>query len=87
MREKWLHKWPKINSTTILMGTGIYCIGCGKDRGVISAMIDPDNIPSKRPEWPFEEKNCPICELEDKVMGGPEDKLTARLVALREKNV
>lgn len=62
-RTKWLNGWPRIDNRFVLMGTGIYCAGCGKDHGVITvAFPDGYKSPEKDPDWPFPAESCPVCE-------------------------
>jgi hypothetical protein len=55
--------------TEVLIGTGVWCVGCGKDHGIITVGISEgyehwvENRPY--PDWPFDEANCPVCHLRD----------------------
>jgi hypothetical protein len=83
-RESWLNGWHRDGDS--ILG---HCVGCGKYMGAAIGMRD--DYPEKGPEWPFDVETCPVCELRDKVselrwkLESPEDKLTARLAALRER--
>ena len=64
----WLHGWPRISVTVVLMGTGLHCIGCGKCHGITPVAYRGETpFPDKTPEWPFKEGACPICNLEKQV--------------------
>lgn len=40
------------------------CAGCGADRGVGTFVIPDGYVPPDRdPDWPFNEDDCPVCEL------------------------
>jgi len=91
---KWLKGWPRIGFDSVLIGTGVFCAGCGKYGGTTCVGIDKDWVPpTEWPDWPFKQEDCPICELESKVMElrdkleSKEDKLTARLLALKNRSV
>ena len=88
MAEEWLNGWHR-NGTSVLVGTGVHCAGCGKFHGITCVAFSADwEPPEKLPDWPFNKDTCPVCELEKKTppfTEGPEDKLTARLLALRNK--
>lgn len=48
------------------MGTGVYCVGCGKFRGITTVSIESDwQPPEQEPDYPFDEVGCPICALVD----------------------
>ena len=84
MKEKWLNGWYR-QGTTVLMGAGVFCAGCGECQGITCVAIDPDQEPPKKhPEWPFDKEDCPICKMKFDERG-PQDKLTERLVALKNK--
>jgi hypothetical protein len=59
----WLHGWPLLEGgLSVLMGTGVYCAGCGRWWGVTTVAIDEDWTPPDRtPEWPFPQDDCPVC--------------------------
>lgn len=67
-RETWLHGWPRMG-TEVLIGSGVWCVGCGKDFGVTCVGIEEgyeswvENRPY--PDWPFDEENCPVCYLRE----------------------
>jgi len=62
-REHWLNGWPRIG-TSVLIGTGVHCVGCGVFHGVTCVAFEEDwQPPEKMPDWPFEQDSCPICEL------------------------
>lgn len=85
-REDWLNGWQR-NGDTVLLGTMVCCAGCGKEHGLTCVAFSDDwKLPEKDPAWPFERESCPICALQARVWAqAPEDKLTARLKALREQ--
>lgn len=63
--EKWLNGWYR-NGNAVLMGTGVYCAGCGEFLGTTCVVITESDITLETPDWPF--KNCcPICELRYKI--------------------
>jgi hypothetical protein len=86
-REDWLNGWPRMGETAVLMGTCVQCVGCGKYHGITTVAFDEHTkFPDREPAWPFEEAACPVCALQARVWAqAPEDKLTARLKALREQ--
>jgi hypothetical protein len=69
------------------------CVGCGRNLGVICFALSGEPLPE--PDWPFAIEGCPLCvlrtlleETRDQLLDLQEDKsdrLTARLLALREK--
>lgn len=74
-RETWLHGWPR-GRTDVLIGTGVYCVGCGKDHGITTVAFPEwwehwrENRPY--PDWPFDPESCPICYLENQQFGHTE---------------
>lgn len=83
--EDWLHGWPRIGETGVLIGTQVRCVGCGKDCGTTAVALEAGvTFPEREPEWPFDEAGCPVCALKSRIwQQSPEDKLTARMLALR----
>lgn len=67
-RETWLHGWPRMGNTGVLIGTGIHCVGCGKSGGVTCVAFDEswEHWVKDRPypDWPFDRESCPVCYLE-----------------------
>lgn len=62
-REHWLNGWPRIGFS-VLIGSGVHCIGCGTFHGVTCVAIPEDwQPPEKMPDWPFEQDSCPVCQL------------------------
>lgn len=62
MAESWLNGWHR-DSNTVLIGTMVHCAGCGKPHGLACvAFTDGWAPPSKMPDWPFAESDCPLCE-------------------------
>jgi hypothetical protein len=62
----WLHGWPRMGrGTSVLIGTSVHCVGCGRFHGV-TCVVFPDRweAPGPDPEWPFGEVDCPVCYLE-----------------------
>ena len=44
------------------MGSGIHCVGCGRLFGVTCVVVSEDYVyPEKKPDWPFDEDDCPVC--------------------------
>lgn len=74
----WLHGWPLIGKQ-VLVGTGIYCAGCGKDQGVATVGFDEAQWQQPGPDWPFDESDCPVHNPED-------TSLQARLRKYRESH-
>ncbi len=69
MSEAWLNGWHR-SGTRVLIDASNHCAGCGKDLGCCFAVYADGYVrPEKMPDWPFEESNCPICELEIKLAG------------------
>lgn len=61
----WLHGWPRTSHTTVLIGTGVFCLGCGADQGIATvAFPEGWQPPGPEPAWPFPQgPGCPICAL------------------------
>ncbi len=60
-REAWLNGWSRMG-TSVLVGTGVHCAGCGKFNGIACVAFGPDYVaPEKEPDWPFNEADCPLC--------------------------
>lgn len=70
-RETWLHGWSRGNYD-VLIGTGVYCVGCGKDHGITTVALYEgyEHWVKDRPypDWPFDPESCPICYLADLYM-------------------
>jgi hypothetical protein len=63
LREQWLNGWVRmpLDPTSVLIGTVVHCVGCGKARGMISVVMSENEIlPDKLPDWPFDEIMCPV---------------------------
>lgn len=81
--KSWQNGWERVG-TRIAFG----CAGCGK--WIPACYVVSENMPPP-PEYPFEEGDCPVCELQEKYFGllgkfdSKEDKLTARMLKLKEK--
>lgn len=73
-RETWLHGWPR-SKTDVIIGTGVYCIGCGKDHGIITVAIPEgwEHWLQDRPypDFPFNQDSCPVCWLWNKLYAEP----------------
>lgn len=83
MIESWLNGHVR-DYDVVLSGSQMHCAGCGLNMGICTVIIDGQLQPETSPAWPFEVDTCPVCSLRDRVHAGPEDKLTARLAALRK---
>lgn len=61
--RSWLNGWPALDGDlSVLMGTGVHCIGCGWLLGVTTVVFDEGwEPPGPEPEWPFAQDDCPIC--------------------------
>lgn len=58
--ESWLNGWKR-NGSTVAMGSGIYCAGCGKFLGTFCLVFDPSVVyPEKEPNFPFNTLDCPV---------------------------
>lgn len=58
----WLNGWPRTDISTVRMGTGIHCIGCGRCRGTVCTAFHEDwEPPGPEPVWPFPQTSCPVC--------------------------
>jgi hypothetical protein len=58
----WLHGWPRIGHTGVLMGTAVHCLGCGRFHGLACVAFPDDwEPPGPEPDWPFSPDTCPIC--------------------------
>ncbi len=61
MKEKWLNGWIRTGSS-ILIGTKVCCVGCGKCHGITCIAIEENYIPPVQlPNFPFNKKYCPVC--------------------------
>jgi len=71
-REAWLNGWPKLNNCAVLLVGSVHCIGCGKFHGVVTVALDENSsFPDERPDWPFEESSCPVCEVVGELQNAP----------------
>ena len=47
---------------SVMVGTMNCCAGCGFHLGLGCIVIEIDReYPTEDPDWPFDEKDCPIC--------------------------
>ncbi|MGE2733827.1 hypothetical protein [Mycolicibacterium vaccae] len=58
--DSWLNGWPRHRDSYVVMGTEMHCVGCGRLRGVICAVLPTDYDPPPTPRWPYTETDCPI---------------------------
>lgn len=59
--DEWLNGWPRLG-TSVLMGTCLYCIGCGRFFGVTTVAFPEDwEAPGPDPVWPFDPADCDLC--------------------------
>jgi hypothetical protein len=65
-RESWLNGWSR-DGNTVLLGSSVHCVGCGKSYGTTCVVI-PEGWapPEKNPDWPFDEADCPVCSHHDR---------------------
>lgn len=62
----WLNGWPRLGTSTVLIGMCVHCIGCGRNYGVTTAALTNDwTPPPERPSWPFQHGDCPVCAASD----------------------
>jgi hypothetical protein len=64
MAQEWLNGWPlpARQQSTVLIGTGVHCSGCGRFMGGASVVFPEDyRAPERLPDWPFAEEGCPVC--------------------------
>lgn len=62
----WLNGWPRLNVRTVLMGTEVRCVCCGRTHGITCVVFEPDwEPPGPEPEWPFTEADCPNPDCKD----------------------
>lgn len=85
MNMHWLNGWRKEKGNDqILVGTSICCIGCGRSLGTVCVVIDETHqCPSKEPDWPFLQNDCPVCIKEYRGLT-PEDIAKYSLSILRK---
>lgn len=59
----WLNGWPRIGSgTSVLIGTELHCVCCGRSQGITTVAFPEDwEPPGPDPVWPFGELDCPLC--------------------------
>lgn len=80
--KAWQNGWVR-DGSRIAFG----CAGCGK---YIPAAYVVDVGMPPAPEYPFDEGDCPVCELQEKVfdmahkLESPTDKLTERLLLFKK---
>lgn len=68
-REHWLNGWGRMGDYDVLIGTGVHCVGCGKDEGTVTVVFPADyQPPEKYPDWPFDEETCPVHKAVDRFM-------------------
>jgi hypothetical protein len=62
--QPWLNGWPRLGTgDAVLIGTGMYCVCCGRLRGVTTVAFSADwEPPGPEPVWPFGEADCPLCK-------------------------
>lgn len=64
--QPWLHGWPRMSRTHVLVGTSVLCIGCGRNYGTTCVALDDGWAPPVDvPAWPFGEADCPVHPLAD----------------------
>lgn len=57
----WLNGWPRVGTDAVLIGSGVYCAGCGRPQGITTVAVDADWVrPERDPDWPFPEDSCPV---------------------------
>ncbi len=57
----WLNGWPR-DLRTVLIGSGVHCICCGRLAGVTCVAFPEDWVPpGPEPVWPFGQDDCPLC--------------------------
>jgi hypothetical protein len=61
----WLNGWSlSPHGTKVIMGSGVYCSGCGMFEGTTSVVILADwKPPAEHPDWPYARTRCPVCYL------------------------
>lgn len=83
-REAWLHGWRRMGRT-VLMGTSLFCAGCGRDEGILTVVYPPGvTFPDQAPAWPFPEVSCPVHLDRDELPMTREDLVDA-LINLRAR--
>jgi hypothetical protein len=67
---EWLNGWAWVpQSRSVLIGTGMHCVGCGTDQGVTTVAFPEDFVPPDRlPDWPFTVDDCPVHYQRDRVL-------------------
>jgi hypothetical protein len=60
-QQPWMNGWPRMSLQTMLVGSGVECVCCGRCRGVTCVAIDPDWIAPPPITYPFSEADCPLC--------------------------
>jgi hypothetical protein len=55
--------WPLIGDrTAVLVGTTVFCAGCGACHGVTCVAFEAGwEPPGPMPDWPFGRDDCPVC--------------------------
>jgi hypothetical protein len=51
-------------SDTVVYGTGVFCVGCGRFFG-LGCVVVTEDAPAPPESWPFAENDCPVCDLRD----------------------
>ena len=82
MSDRWLNGW-KLDGDTVLHGNATRCAGCGKVLGIVTVIVKVET-PKAEPDWPFDGGSCPVCNARNIKCGQPRDRLTDRLLALRD---
>lgn len=59
MTEEWLNGNTR-TADSVLIGTGVYCVGCGLFKGLACVGIIAGYVQPPVPTWPFNEADCPV---------------------------
>jgi hypothetical protein len=51
-------------SDTVVYGTGVFCVGCGRFFG-LGCVVITDEVVGPPETWPFPQDDCPVCLLRD----------------------
>lgn len=83
-REDWLNGLKREGDRVMVFPT-IRCVGCGNALGVV-CYIPGDEACAPKPDFPFDEATCPLCEMRKKLATmppEPKDRLLERMNTLR----
>ena len=83
--EKWLNGWMR-QGDTVLIGSGLHCVGCGFFLGTCCVILSDCAMPSREdPDYPFEQASCPVCQLRNRERDEPPSRPTGSFAKFEER--